>query len=208
VTPSRLRASALGSSNRYGRASTRAWRGCCRSGWYVKVRTSRPGLEQELSDPRARVTERPRHEVRLGATARLGRHASPPGVRAVCRRVVRRSFGRGTAGARVPRVRSPCAATPRHGSGSTGARRSEGRVGHTDARRRTPLNGLICRRFSFRRWLRSAWLSHSSDRRFGHEWATESCLQRQRPARRAVAPASQPVGFASAGPCKHPSPRA
>jgi hypothetical protein len=55
-----------------------------------------------------------------------------------------------------------------------------GRVGHHDIRRRTPLNVLICRRVSFRGWLRSAWLSQPSDRRLGHEWATESCLQRQR----------------------------
>jgi hypothetical protein len=33
------------------------------------------------------------------------------------RRVVSRSFGRGTGGARVLRARSPCAATPRRGSG-------------------------------------------------------------------------------------------
>ena len=54
-----------------------------------------------------------------------------------------------------------------------------GRVGYNDARQRTPLNVVICRRFSFRGWLRSAWLSQSSDRRLGHEWATESCLHRQ-----------------------------
>jgi hypothetical protein len=33
---------------------------------------------------------------------------------------------------------------------------------------------------SSRGWLRSAWLSQPSDRRLGHEWATGSCLQRQR----------------------------
>ena len=38
----RLRASAVGSSNRYGKASTRAWRACSRSGRCVRVRTARP----------------------------------------------------------------------------------------------------------------------------------------------------------------------
>jgi hypothetical protein len=37
------------------------------------------------------------------------------------RRVVSRSFGRRIAGARVLRARSPCAATPRHGSGRRSA---------------------------------------------------------------------------------------
>jgi hypothetical protein len=55
-----------------------------------------------------------------------------------------------------------------------------GRVGHNDVRRRTALNVLICRRFSCGGWLRSGWLSQSSDRRLGHEWATKSCLYRQR----------------------------
>ena len=32
------------------------------------------GLEQKLGDPRARVAERPRHQVRFGAAADLGRH--------------------------------------------------------------------------------------------------------------------------------------
>jgi hypothetical protein len=57
-----------------------------------------------------------------------------------------------------------------------------GRVGDNDARRRTPPNVLICRRFSVHRSTLSAWLSQSSDRRLGHEWATKSCLQRQREA--------------------------
>jgi hypothetical protein len=58
-----------------------------------------------------------------------------------------------------------------------------GRVGHDDVRRRTPLNGPICRYFSPRRRTGSAWLSQSSDRRLGHEWATKSCLHRKRPER-------------------------
>jgi hypothetical protein len=37
------------------------------------------------------------------------------------RRVIDRSFGRGTAGVRVLQARSPCAATPRHGSGRRSA---------------------------------------------------------------------------------------
>jgi hypothetical protein len=69
------------------------------------------------------------------------------------------------------------------GTGATGLEPATsgvtGRVGHNDDRRRTPLNVLICRRFSSRGWLRSAWLSQSSERRLGHEWATESCLRRQ-----------------------------
>jgi hypothetical protein len=55
-----------------------------------------------------------------------------------------------------------------------------GRVGHDDARRRTSLNGLICGHLSLSRRLRFAWLSHSSNRRLGHEWATKSCLRGQR----------------------------
>jgi hypothetical protein len=43
----------------------------------------------------------------------------------------------------------------------------------------TPLNIFICRRFLSRGRLRSAWLSQSSDRRLGHEWATKSCLRGQ-----------------------------
>jgi hypothetical protein len=43
------------------------------------------------------------------------------GAGAQRRRVVSRSFGRRIAGARVLRARSPCAATPRHGSGRRSA---------------------------------------------------------------------------------------
>jgi len=54
-----------------------------------------------------------------------------------------------------------------------------GRVGHNDAQRRTCLNGFICRHFSRSRCRGSAWLSQSSNRRLGHEWATRLCLGRQ-----------------------------
>jgi hypothetical protein len=47
-------------------------------------------------------------------------------------------------------------------------------------RRRASRNGLTCRCFLPLRHLRSAWLSQSSDRRSGHEWATKSCLLGQR----------------------------
>jgi hypothetical protein len=50
-----------------------------------------------------------------------------------------------------------------------------GRVRHNDARRRTPPNGLICRRFSLSGRPGFAWLSQSSHRRLGHEWATKCC---------------------------------
>ena len=69
-------------------------------------------------------------------------------------------------------------------NGSAGTRTATsgvtGRVGYDDARRRTAPNILICRLFSFCGWLRSAWLSQSSDRPLGHEWATRSCLHGQR----------------------------
>jgi hypothetical protein len=55
-----------------------------------------------------------------------------------------------------------------------------GRVGRHDARRRTPLNGHICRAFQLRSQARTAWLSQSSNRRLGHEWATKSCRHGQR----------------------------
>ena len=71
-----------------------------------------------------------------------------------------------------------------------------GRVGHHDAPRRTPLNGIICRHFSYRDRLRSAWLSHMSSRRLGHEWATKSCPRRQRGGP-AVAWASETVSIRS-----------
>jgi hypothetical protein len=57
-----------------------------------------------------------------------------------------------------------------------------GRVGYNDAARRAPLNDVISRHFSSLGRLRFAWLSQSSDRRLGHEWATKPCLQRQRAA--------------------------
>jgi len=47
-----------------------------------------------------------------------------------------------------------------------------GRIRHRDTWRRTPSNNVICRYFSPRRRLRSAWLSQSSTRRLGHEWPT------------------------------------
>ena len=75
-----------------------------------------------------------------------------------------------------------------------------GRVRHNDARRRTPLNVLICRHFSFRGWLRCAWLSQSADRGLGHEWTTNFCLQRQRAvprSRQACARSRGPVGTAT-----------
>ena len=55
-----------------------------------------------------------------------------------------------------------------------------GRVGHDDGGRRTPQNSRICRHFSSYRYTLSAWLSQSSHRRLGHEWATGSCLNGQR----------------------------
>jgi hypothetical protein len=55
-----------------------------------------------------------------------------------------------------------------------------GRVGHCDAQRRAARNGVICRAFSVSCRLRFAWLSQSSNRRLGHEWATKSCLEGQR----------------------------
>ena len=55
-----------------------------------------------------------------------------------------------------------------------------GRVGRHDARRRTPLNGHICRAFQPWSQAGTAWLSQSSIRRLGHEWATRSCLHGQR----------------------------
>ena len=42
------------------------------------------------------------------------------------------------------------------------------------------LNMFICSAFRFAGWHRSAWLSQSSNRRLGHEWASKSCLNRQR----------------------------
>ena len=50
-----------------------------------------------------------------------------------------------------------------------------GRVGHDDVQRRASWNGLICRHFSLSWGPRFAWLSQSSDRRLGHEWATKCC---------------------------------
>jgi hypothetical protein len=55
-----------------------------------------------------------------------------------------------------------------------------GRVGRHDAWRRTPLNGHICRAFQLWSPAGTAWLSQSSNRRSGHEWATKSCLNGQR----------------------------
>jgi hypothetical protein len=48
-----------------------------------------------------------------------------------------------------------------------------GQFGLGDARRRTSQNGLICRCFRLRDWLRSAWLSQSRNRRLGHVWPRE-----------------------------------
>ncbi len=58
-----------------------------------------------------------------------------------------------------------------------------GRVGRNDARRRATQNALICRCFLAQGRALSAWLSQSSGRRLGHEWATKSCLCGQRHAR-------------------------
>jgi hypothetical protein len=70
------------------------------------------------------------------------------------------------------------------GTGATGLEPATsgvtGRVGPHDARQRTPLSRLICRCFSSPRHIVSAWLSQSSKRRLGHEWATETCLDGQR----------------------------
>jgi hypothetical protein len=57
------------------------------------------------------------------------------------------------------------------------------RDGPTWARRRiqrTLLNGFICRDFCLGSGPSTAWLSQTSDRRLGHEWATNPCLFRQR----------------------------
>jgi hypothetical protein len=55
-----------------------------------------------------------------------------------------------------------------------------GRVGRHDARRRTPLNGDICRAFQLWSQAGTAWLSQSSNRRLGHEWVSRSCRHGQR----------------------------
>jgi hypothetical protein len=55
-----------------------------------------------------------------------------------------------------------------------------GRLGRDDAPRQTSLNRVICRCFSLCSDVLSAWLSQSSNRRLGHEWATETCLHGQR----------------------------
>jgi hypothetical protein len=66
------------------------------------------------------------------------------------------------------------AGTLRDGSEGTRTRdlRRDGRVRHRDAWRRTPPNGLICRAFLLGGQPGAAWLSQSSNRRLGHEWAT------------------------------------
>jgi hypothetical protein len=55
-----------------------------------------------------------------------------------------------------------------------------GRLGRDEDPRRPRLNGAVCRCFSLWRNILSAWLSCSSNRRLGHEWATETCLHGQR----------------------------
>jgi len=81
-----------------------------------------------------------------------------------------------------PRGTSPSLATQhaclqgKRKDGSDGTRRP----GCDHASRQTNLNRLICRCFSLRSDVLSAWLSQSSNRRLGHEWATETCLHGQR----------------------------
>ena len=80
------------------------------------------------------------------------------------------------------RGKRPLAATSRDGSDGLEPATSgvTGRVRHHDAWRRTPLNSLVCRAFVTPESAQAAWLSRSSNRRLGHEWATKSCLARQR----------------------------